>query len=193
MNNSLRVTKPLIKTIIITVFGIVISCSDNNYEIEYANGYPSKLAGNWVAFQFHGGDLDGQISGPYDMVTALDANRKGYLIIDNIFNTNVRIRAEIRGDTGFYANNTEQLEVINMGGYGIESISIDGYSNNNPVLVNFLYRLAASSFENIAFSESDMTEIIFFRAGLYDAQNAPVDTIMVMGYRKTGFEDVGYN
>ena len=192
MNNAFRHIR-FLRVILIFLIGLVLSCSDDNYDIEYANGYPSKLAGNWVVFQFHGGDLDGQLTGPYDMTTALDPNRDGYLILDNIYNTGVRIRVEIRGDTGIYAIKTDQLEVINKGNYGIEEVSIDGYINDNPVLVNFTYRLADEAFENIAFHESDMTEIIFFRAGLYDEFNDRVDSIMIMGYRKTGFEEVDYN
>lgn len=193
------VCKAVLKNALVkTLFAVILitsiaACSEDPGEIEYAAGYPSKLAGNWVVFQFHGGDLDGPLTGPYDIVTALDANRPGYLIVDNIYNSGVRARAEILGDTGIVANKVEQLELINKGGYGIETVSIDGYIQENSILANFLYSLAAASFENIAFTADDITEIIFFRAGLYDELDAPVDTIMIMGYRKTGFEDVDYN
>ena len=192
MNKVLKNIGLCNSVILIIVLLIWTSCSKDD-EIEYANGYPNKLAGNWVVFQFYGAELDGQLSGPYDMVTALDPNRPNALILDNIYNTGVRVRANILGDTGFYANQTAQLEVINNGNYGIETVSIDGYINDNPVLVNFTYRLAESSFENIAFTENDITEIIFFRAGLYDENKSLADTILIMGFRKTGFEDVDYN
>jgi hypothetical protein len=177
----------------ILAIGTLISCSKDNYTVEYAEGYPDKLAGNWIVYQFHGGDLDGSVTGPYDLVTALDPNQEGYLIFDNIYDTDVRCRAEILGDTGFYAYKTEQLEVLNYGGYGIETISLEGYSNTNSVLVNFLYSLAASSYENISFEESDISEIILVRLGLYDAYASPVDTLLILGYRKTGFENVAYD
>jgi hypothetical protein len=185
--------KKILKLLFLLILGITLSCSDDKYEIEYASGYPDKMAGNWVVFQFYEGTLDGQIAGPYDLVTALDPNSANTLIIDNIYNTGVRIKAEIRGDTGFYAQKTEQLEKINQESIGVELVSIEGYINDNPVLVNFIYRLASSAYENIAFSESDISEIVFFRAGLYDENDSPYDTIMIMGYRKTGFEDVDYN
>ncbi len=176
------------------VMTIAFSCNDENYNTEYAPGYPNILAGNWVVFQFQGGNLNGSLTGPYDMSTALDPNQQGQLIVDNIYNTGNRARAEIRGDTGwFYAQEAEQLELINKGNFGVEQISIDGYINQNPVLANFVYGLATQSFENISFREEDITEIIFFRAGLYDEYSSLVDSIMVMGYRKTGFEDVDYN
>lgn len=182
---------------LVAIILLVSSCSDDDPKIEYASGYPNKLAGNWVAFQFHGGELDGPFTGPYDIVTALDPNQPGYLIIDNIYNTGVRARAEIIADTAFTANKTEQLEVINKGGFGIETVSIDGYIGveyqYHYVLFDFAYQLAVSSFENMAFTADDITEIIFFRAGLYDEYDTSVDSIMIMGYRKTGFEDVDYN
>lgn len=171
---------------------IAFSCSKES-EIEYANGYPNKLAGNWVVFEFQGGAIDGTLSAPYDLVTALSPNDENKLILDNLYNSKTRIKSTIQGDTGFVAFKTDQLEVINYGGFGIEKISIEGYINDNFVLKNFVYQLAQSAFSNIAFSEDDISEIIFFRAGFYDKYNALVDTVMVMGYRKTGFEDEDYN
>ncbi len=171
---------------------LFFACSDNEEPIDYANGYPNKLAGNWVVFQFHGGNLEGSISGPYDLVTALDPNRKKSLILDNLYNTNLRVRAEIKGDTGIYAINSPQLDLVNDNAYGIQSVSIDGYVNENEILANFIYSLAMASFENPSFQVEDIDEIIFLRAGLYDAYNSPVDTIMIMGYRRTGFEEVDY-
>ncbi|QQS50556.1 MAG: hypothetical protein IPM71_13350 [Bacteroidota bacterium] len=79
---------------------------------------------------------------------------------------------------------------MNDNTYGIQSVSIDGYVNENYILANFIYSLAMASFENPAFEVEDIDEIIFFRAGLYDAYYSLVDTIMVMGYRRTGFEEV---
>jgi hypothetical protein len=176
----------------IIVFLLILSCSEKT-EIEYANGYPNLLAGNWVVFQFQGGDIGGQLTGPYDMVSALDPNHNNKLILDNIYNSGNRARLQILGDTGFFAHKTNQLDVINFGNYNIHTMSVDGYINDNPVIKNFVYRLALSSFENISFEESDISEIIFFRAGLYDEYDTKVDSIMIMGYRKTGFEDVNYN
>lgn len=182
---------------IVVLLVVLSSCTKDDEPIEYANGGPSTLAGNWVAFQFHGGELEGPFTGPYDITTAIDPNTAGNLIVDNIYNTGIRARAGILGDTAFVAEYTPQLEVINKGGYGIEHVSIDGYVGSeyfyHYVLFDFVYRLASASFENKSFSEDAIEDIIFFRAGLYDEEGASVDSILVLGYRKTGFEDVDYN
>jgi hypothetical protein len=178
------------------IFGLflllLIACNKSDDEIDYAKGYPTKLAGNWVVFEFQGATLDGQLSKPYDMVTALSPNSDSTLLLDNLYNSKTRIKTKIQGDTGFFAVQADQLEIINNGGFGIEKISIEGYINDNFVLKNFVYGLAVASFENIAFTEDDITEIIFYRAGYYDKYNSLVDTVMVFGYRKTGFEDENY-
>lgn len=172
---------------------LLISCSGNNDDIEYASGNPSILPGNWVVFEFQGGDLDGRLSGPYDMATALLPSNPRILVLDNLYNSGTRIKAQLYGDSAFFEERTDQLEVINMGGYGIEQISINGYINDNSVLKDFIFQLAQNSMENMAFSKSQMTEVIFFRAGFYDQYNSLIDSVMVMGYRKTGFEDEDYN
>ena len=174
---------------------LLLACSEKDYEIEYASGYPSKLAGNWVVFEFQGGTLDGTIGGPYDMSTALAPNEsdKTMLVLNNLYNSGTRVKVDVLADTGFYDNAAEQLEVINMGGYGIEKISISGYINDNYILKDFVFQLAQMSFSDIAFTENQMTEIIFYRAGYYDQYNSLIDTVLVMGYRKTGFEDEDYN
>jgi hypothetical protein len=182
-----------IKIILASFILLMLSCDNGDDAIDYANGYPHKMAGNWVVFEFQGATLDGRLSDPYDLVTALSPNDEKTLVLDNLYNSKTRIKAVIQGDTGFVALKTEQLEVINYGGFGIEKVTIDGYINDNYVLKNFVYRLAAAYFENIAFTADDIDEIIFFRAGFYDSYNSLVDTVMVFGYRKTGFEDEDYN
>jgi hypothetical protein len=179
---------------IMFILGLVVmlSCEKGNDEIKYASGYPSKLAGNWVVFQFQGGNLEGELAEPYDMVTALSPNEKNTLILDNLYNTKTRIKATIQGDTGFFAYNNDQLEVINYGNGAIEKVSIEGYINDNFLLKHFIYQLAQLSFPDMAFTEDAISEIIFFRAGYYDAYGSVTDTVMVMGYRKTGFEDEVY-
>lgn len=171
---------------------VFFSC-ENNSKTKYADGYPSLLAGNWVVFEFQGAELDGYLSDAYDMSTALAPNDDNMLVLNNLYNSGTRIKANIQGDTGFFALKTDQLEVINFGGYGIHKISISGYINDNPVIKDFVYRLALSQFTNMAFSYNDMEEIIFYRAGFYDQYDGLVDTVMVFGYRKTGFEEEDFN
>jgi hypothetical protein len=186
----IRKLKIIVKLFLIAV--LLVSCSDNKYEIEHAAGYPSKLAGNWVVFEFQGGSLDGIITGPYDMSTALMPNDKNTLVLDNLYNSGTRIKVPLTGDSAFIQNKAKQLEVINKGGYGIETVSIDGYISDNFILKDFIYQLAVSSMENIAFTKGHLTEIIFYRAGFYDRYNSLIDSVMVMGYRKTGFEEEDY-
>jgi hypothetical protein len=178
---------------LLCLFIINLSSCHKDDEIEYASGYPTKLAGNWVVFEFQGGNINGTLAGPFEMVTALSPNDDSTLILNNLYNTNTRIKARIQGDTGFVATNTDQLEVLNLKNKHIVKISIDGYINDNFILKYYLSDLVKFSFPNMAFTEDDMTEFIFFRAGFYDKYGDPVDSVMVMGYRKTGFEDETYN
>jgi hypothetical protein len=170
-----------------------ISCNKEKDEIKYAKGYPNKLAGNWIVFEFPGGDLGDEYRSPYYMVTALDPNNDSSLVLDNLYNANLRIKTRIKGDTGFFAFKTQQLEVTGKGDYDIERISIEGYINNNDILIQYvLYPLAVANFPNMSFSEDEMTEVIFFHAGFYNKNDELIDTVMVMGYRMTGFENVEY-
>jgi len=178
---------------IVFVLFLLFSCGKDEYEIEYANGNPNPMAGNWVVWEFPKGEIGEQIYPPYSMTTALLPNNENYLVLDNLYNVKLRIKAEIRGDTGIYAYKTDQLEVINKGGFGVEKVTIDGYIQENFVLKDFLFRLALFSFPDMSFSIDDIDEVIFFRAGYYDEYDALVDSVMVMGYRKTGFEDVDYD
>jgi hypothetical protein len=163
-----------------------------DYVIEYQLNYPNKLAGNWVAFEFQGGSLEGTISTePYDLVTSLDPNRPGNMILDKLYASDVRIRAEYT-DSAFTAKMCENLEKVSTNNYDIEFVSLDGYITSNPVLLSTLYQLASIYFENIAFERSDLEDLIFLRAGFYDQLKAQVDTVLIIGYRKTGFEDVSY-
>ena len=101
------------------------------------------------------------------------------------------MRAEY-ADSSFSVSMGEQLDMINSNNYGIEYVSLDGYITSNPVLTNFAYRVANAFYENLAFFESDIEDVIFIRAGFYDSLQVKVDTVLIIGYRKTGFEDVNY-
>ena len=169
------------------------ACVKNDYEIDYQEGYPNYLADNWIAFEFQGGEIDMEniADDPYDLVTSLDPNRNGYLIIDKIYDADLRVRAEY-ADSAFSAEMGEQLERMSTNDYGIEYISVHGYVTSNPVLTSFVFDLAGAFFENMAFYESDIKDILFMRAGFYDSYQARLDTVIILGYRKTGFENVDY-
>ncbi len=157
-------------------FSIVImfffdACEDKDYTIEYAEGYPSKLAGNWIAYEFQGGayDLSKLSSDDYNLITAIDPNSSDSLIIDNIYNSGVRVKTQCRGYY-FNVDHGRQLEVINMGQYGIYSVSVDG-------------KLQYDSKEG---------DYLVMYVGLYDQYAALVDTVFILAFRKTGFEDIDY-
>jgi hypothetical protein len=170
---------------------LLASCSEKSYDIEYQKGYPNAFADNWIAFEFQGGNIEGNILEPYNLVTALDPNRDGYLIIDQLYDSDIRVRAAYT-DTAFSIEMGNQLETISTNTYGVKYISVDGYVTTNPVLTNFAYNLATIFYEHMAFYPSDIKDVLFLRAGLYDEYKSRVDTLLVIGYRKTGFENVEY-
>jgi len=141
-----------------------------DYEIEYQDGYPNVLAGYWKAYDIEFTDnglvpLDYE---PYDLITALDPNNENNLIIDNIYNSNQRVRTFInRSSDGFYIIKGEQLEKVNAQ-YDIKTISIDGEYRDDP----------------------ESGEILLIFTGLYDKYDDLYDSVIVVAYRKTGFEDV---
>ena len=57
---------------------------------------------------------------------------------------------------------------------------------------HFAYDLAGLFYENLAFEESDIEDVILIRAGFYDSFQSIIDTVLILGYRKTGFEDINY-
>jgi hypothetical protein len=176
-------------TALIFLLILFVSCDKN--EIEYQDGYPSMLADNWIVFEFRGGNIEGEILDPYSISTALDPNRSGYLIIDQLYDSDIRVRVPY-ADTSFSIVMGEQLEIIGTNNHDVKFVSIDGYITTNPVLTSFTYDLASYFFENISFNSSDIEDVLFIRAGLYDSYHAPVDTFLLIGYRETGFENVDY-
>lgn len=171
---------------------IIISCSKENYTIDYQDGYPNALADNWVAFEFRGGSLEGAVSTePYDLVTSLDPNRPNSLIIDRLYASDVRIRTTYT-DTSFSVVMGEMLESVSTNTFNIEYVTVTGYITANPVLTNTLYSLAQAYFEDMSFDRSDIEDLLFLRAGFYDQYKAPIDTVLILGYRKTGFEEVSF-
>jgi hypothetical protein len=174
-----------------TAFLLLTACSKKPYDIEYQKGYPNLFADNWIAFEFQGGDIEGEILDPYNLVTSLDPNRNGYLIIDQLYDCDIRVRA-VYADTSFSVEMGDQLETISTNTYDVKYLTVKGYITTNPVLTSFTYDLATVFFEHIAFYPEDIKDVLFLRAGLYDEYKTRVDSILVIGYRKTGFEDVNY-
>ena len=177
--------------ILFTLVGLLISCSEKPYDIEYQKGYPNLFADNWIAFEFQGGNVEGEILDPYVLVTAVDPNREDYLIIDQLYDSDIRVRTAY-SDSSFSVEMGDQLETISTNTYGVKFLTVHGYITTNPVLTNFAYNLATAFYEHMAFYPEDMKDVLFLRAGLYDEYRSRVDSILIIGYRKTGFEDVEY-
>jgi hypothetical protein len=182
--------------IFMVIIFILSSCEDSGYEIEYQDGYPNKLAGNWIAFDYqltkenymmaidtiNDFDLttDEQfsrfaylleitgVSDQYDLVTALDPNAQNSIIFNNIYNSNIRASVGFQ-DRFFEGRLKDQLEVINKGGYDITFVSLSG--------------------QMVEDSQGDM---IFMVVGLFDEEKALLESLLIAAYRKTGFEDTEY-
>lgn len=156
---------------VIVLAFITNACQDKDYTIEYAAGYPNKLAGNWIAYEFQGGayDLNKLSSEDYNLVTALDPNSEDSMVIDNIYNSGVRVKTHFQGYY-FSVDHGRQLEVINMGRYGIYAVSVNGQLQH----------------------DAEEGDYLIMNVGLYDQYSAPVDTVFILAFRKTGFEDVDY-
>ena len=180
--------------VFLILLSLSFSCEKNNdYEIEYQNGYPSRMAGNWVVFEFPGGELLDQIYAPYDLVTALDPNSTDSLVIDNLYNSRIRVKVQYT-DTVFSVYKGRQLEVINNGRYNVEKVSITGRIQRNEYLAQLLYEFALRSFKEsvIEYEHILNSDLIYLNAGLYDSYDDLIDTLLIMGYRHTGFEEVDW-
>ena len=182
--------------ILLIIILLLSSCEDSDYAVEYQEGYPNKLAGNWVAFDYQltkenylmvidtinrfdltidtefdkfAGLLEiTSESDEYDLVTALDPYFENSIIFNNIYNSGIRTRVDYH-DRLFEGRLKEQLEVINYGGYNITFVSASGQ------LV-----------------ENSKGDIIFMVVGLYDKERTLLESVIIKAYRKTGFEDTEY-
>ncbi len=176
------------------VCGIIVlwsACSKEKYDIEYQEGYPNLFADNWIAFEFQGGNLEGDFTEPYDMVTSLDPNHENSLILDKLYHADVRVRAAC-SDTAFSVTLGDNLDTVNQNNYHIRYISLKGYITTNPVLTDMIYRAALSYYQNASITPKQIQDVLFMRAGYYDSLQLRIDTVLVIAYRKTGFEDVDY-
>lgn len=148
---------------------------------------------NWIVFEFRGGQVETSdgARGPYMLVSAIDAVQDSSLVLDNLYGAGVRIRAAW-SDSSFSAMMTKQLEPPDTNIYGIEYTSVKGYVTENPVLTQFMYDMATEAYEDINFYPEDIRDVIFLRAGFYDQSKEIIDTVLIIGYRKTGFENSAY-
>ena len=166
---------------------LLFSCGKD--EIEYANGYPSVMAGNWVVFEFAEGDFDSWGYEDYTLVTALDPNRDTTLIISNLYNSNIRVRVPFT-DQEFDEKYVVQFDTIDGFDYNIHYITLDGEISQSSYLKQLSYQYALATFPDMDFDYNDIEDVIVINAGFYDIDTFLVDSAVIFGYRKTGFEDV---
>jgi hypothetical protein len=149
---------------------VFTSCQQDENNIIYPNGNPNFLIGNWRAFEFQGGAFDlSRMANEYDLVTALDPNSADSLVIDNLYDSKIRVKVHFQ-DSSYTVSHGRQLEVINWGQYGVYAVSVDG---------------------KFQYSEAD-GDYMVMNVGLYDQYTDLLDTILIYAFRKTGFEDVDY-
>lgn len=174
------------------------SCEDNSYKIEYQKGYPNRLAGNWLAYDIEipqqkfqqlfdtiqNFDLENNeqlrkfidlinfdnVSDRYNLTSALDPNRTGFIIFDNINNNSNRVRANYY-ENKFIIQFAPQLDYINKIYNKIEYISISG---------------------QLIRREKENDDILIFITGLYNYDKIIQKSLIIIAFRKTGFEDVDY-
>ena len=158
-------------------------------EIEYANGYPSVMAGNWVVFEIPQGDFESWGYENYTLVTALDPNRDSTLVITNLYNKNIRIRVPFTQQE-FEEKHVVQFDTVNGFDYNIHYVTIDGEVSQGYYLKQLAYQYALSTFPDMDFEYDDIEDAIVINAGFYDIDTFLVDSVLIFGYRKTGFEDV---
>ena len=182
MRNIKLKIKPKNQTFILLVFlatlilTLITSCEYDDYTIEYQDGYPNMLAGNWIAYEYQNAVVknnipvsEDNISEPFDLVSALDPNSNDSLVIDNIYDSKIRAKTHY-SDSTFGITMGKQLEVITYGRYGIYFVSIDGRYNY----------------------DQENGDYLTMHVGLYDKFSALFDTMFVAAFRKTGFEEVDY-
>jgi hypothetical protein len=161
---------------ITSLFISLASCEKNDYTIDYQQGYPNFLAGNWWAVELQNAEVVNNrvisfdnISDPFDLVSALDPNSEDSLVFDNIYDSNIRVKVHF-DDSTFSVVKGRQLEVINYGQYGIYYVSVEGKYND----------------------DEENRDYLTMHIGLYDKYSALYDTMFVIAARKTGFEDTEY-
>lgn len=183
-------------TLALLAVPLFYSCKDDGYDIEYQDGYPNKLAGNWIAYDYqlnknnYSGAIDSinrldlsntnefnkllqllnltAVSDKYNLVTALDPADNKNIIMNNLYDSGIRLRAAIDSNR-FDARLNEQLDTINLTGLNVRYVSLSGQ-----------------------FIEDTDGDILFIIAGLYDIEKALLESLFVVAYRKTGFEDTDY-
>jgi len=176
---------------------LTIACNDD-YNVEYQKGYPNRIAGNWIAYDIEillekyqmlfdtiqNFDLEKQdqlekfinlvklknVSERYNLTSALDPNRNGFVIFDNINNNGNRVRSSYL-ENRFITQFSPQLDLINKKYNKVEYISISGQLIRN---------------------EKDSDDILIFVVGLYNINKTIQKSLLTIAFRKTGFEDVDY-
>ncbi len=169
-----------------------MACSDNEQGIEYQGGKRNPLVGTWVAFEF-AADSSGRIYEPYGLIISNDPNNPGHIILDKLYDSDVRIRAEYFEDSTFTTNGkTNQINPFGSKVYFIDSVRMEGFVSTSWFLGDIAYQLAFLAYEDMQFDRDDIEKFIYMDVWYYDQYGDPIDSVMIVGYPKTGFEEVSY-
>ena len=161
-----------------------IQCTKD--EIDYADGNPSILVGNWIAFH-NKADTVGSSWSSYEMVTSLDPNNINALIIDNLFQDGVRVRANIDSINMFSVTYADQINYFGSDEY--RYITLDAQvSSDNPSVRSAVYNLALGTYPDLRFNEDEITETMVMHAAGYQEDGTIIDSALIFAYRRTGFE-----
>ena len=158
-------------------------------DVDYASGYPNVMAGNWIVFEIPQGDFSNWAYDNYTLVTALDPNRDTTLIISNLYNSNIRVRVPYY-EQEFDEKLVTQIDTIEGFDYNIHYVTLDGEVSQSSYVLQLSIQYAQATFPNMDFDYNDIDDVIFINAGFYDEDYMLVDSVVILGYRKTGFEDV---
>ena len=171
--------------VLMVLFSAVLynSCKKEDpydYTIEYQDGYPSKFTGSWNAFDFSLGSTGSVVLidfNPYNLITALDPNTNEKLILDNVYNSSLRVRADLdQIQETFYVEKGDQLESANAI-YKVEKITLIGFYDDCLI-------------QGFAEEFDVETKGLNIFIGLYDEYGNLFDSIYTYAARKTGFEDL---
>lgn len=177
------------KYVTISSFFIITGCESSDPDYGFAKDNPNSMVGNWIVFEVPQGDFEGWGFEDYQLVTAVDPNRDSTLVINNLYNSNIRVRVPY-SQNEFDEKFVQQIDTIDGFDYNIHYVSLDGEVSQSYYVAQLSYQYALASFPDMDFDFDGIEDVIYINAGFYDFDSLLVDSVVILGYRKTGFEDV---
>ncbi|MBN1598807.1 MAG: hypothetical protein JW894_10975 [Bacteroidales bacterium] len=135
--------------------GLFLSCEDDTIEVEYSSAYP--IAGEWIVSEYWDGEYG---YGPYLLFIYNTSFSEDSIWIDNIYDSGIKAKAGITGETTFAVTGSPDVS----GALGGGTVDIEG---------------------EVTLGDPDQ---IRFRVILYDASGVVIDDYYEIGQRKSGFD-----